>query len=365
MPTRDPLPARRRLRHRLDQHPPAAGLRHLRRLRRAGPGDRLSPGARNTPSRRRWTTRPRRGAGCCSRALLRSRLAIAGDSAGGGLTFATLVNLRDQKLGLPACAVAISPWVDLEGLGNSITARAAQDPMVQKDGLLWMAGMYLGGKDAKTPLAAPLHADLKGLPPILVQVGTAETLLDDATRIAEKLHAAGVDVRLAIWPNMLHVFPLFAPSCRKGATAASRSAAFIRSKTGLITSYEPPRMMGEAWWRRYQLRQPLPQPGCRTAARAGRRSGRRCPTDFPAAIAPAAVVPAPLPQRCASRRCASRHCANRRCASRHCPTRRAWSRGRPRRRARTFHGLLPGLGDRSADGLEAGGDGLGSHSARR
>ena len=159
-----------------------------------------------------------------------SRLAIAGDSAGGGLAFATLVNLRDQKLGLPACAVAISPWVDLEGSGNSITARAAQDPMVQKDGLLWMAGMYLGGKDAKTPLAAPLHADLKGLPPILVQVGTAETLLDDSTRIAERLHAAGVDVRLAIWPNMLHVFPLFAPILSEGRDGCLEIGSFIRSK---------------------------------------------------------------------------------------------------------------------------------------
>ena len=159
-----------------------------------------------------------------------SRLAIAGDSAGGGLTIATLVNLRDQKLGLPACAVAISPWVDLEGAGNSITARAAQDPMVQKDGLLWMAGLYLNGKDAKTPLAAPLHADLKGLPPILVQVGTAETLLDDATRIAEKLHAAGVDVRLAIWPNMLHVFPLFAPILSEGRDGCLEIGAFIRSR---------------------------------------------------------------------------------------------------------------------------------------
>ena len=158
------------------------------------------------------------------------RLAIAGDSAGGGLTFATLVNLRDQKLGLPACAVAISPWVDLEGSGNSITARAAQDPMVQKDGLLWMAGMYLGGKDAKTPLAAPLHADLKGLPPVLVQVGTAETLLDDSTRIAERLHAAGVDVRLAIWPNMLHVFPLFAPILSEGRDGCLEIGSFIRSK---------------------------------------------------------------------------------------------------------------------------------------
>ena len=160
-----------------------------------------------------------------------SRLAIAGDSAGGGLTLATLVNLRDQKLGLPACAVAISPWVDLEGVGNSITARAAQDPMVQKDGLLWMAGLYLNGKDAKTPLAAPLHAELKGLPPILVQVGTAETLLDDATRIAEKLHAAGVDVRLAIWPNMLHVFPLFAPILSEGRDGCLEIGAFIRSRT--------------------------------------------------------------------------------------------------------------------------------------
>ncbi|HTG18440.1 MAG TPA: alpha/beta hydrolase [Reyranella sp.] len=160
-----------------------------------------------------------------------SRLAIAGDSAGGGLTLATLVNLRDQKLGLPACAVAISPWVDLEGVGNSITARAAQDPMVQKDGLLWMAGLYLNGKDAKTPLAAPLHADLKGLPPILVQVGTAETLLDDATRIAEKLHAAGIDVRLAIWPNMLHVFPLFAPILSEGRDGCLEIGSFIRNKT--------------------------------------------------------------------------------------------------------------------------------------
>jgi epsilon-lactone hydrolase len=160
-----------------------------------------------------------------------NRMAIAGDSAGGGLTIATLVNLRDKKLGLPACAVAISPWVDLEGLGNSLTTRSAQDPMVQKDGLLWMAQMYLNGKDARTPLAAPLHADLKGLPPTLVQVGTAETLLDDAIRIAEKMHAAGVDARLAIWPNMLHVFPLFAPILSEGRDGCIEIGTFIRSKT--------------------------------------------------------------------------------------------------------------------------------------
>ena len=158
-----------------------------------------------------------------------NKLAIAGDSAGGGLALATLVNLRNKRLGLPGCAAVLSPWVDLEGLGGSITARAAQDPMVQKDGLLWMASMYLNGAAPRTPLAAPLHADLEGLPPILVQAGTAETLLDDATRIAEKLHAAGVEVRLSIWPNMLHVFPLFAPILSEGRDGCLEIGGFIRS----------------------------------------------------------------------------------------------------------------------------------------
>jgi epsilon-lactone hydrolase len=163
--------------------------------------------------------------------LSASRLAIAGDSAGGGLTIATLVNLRDLKLALPACAVAISPWVDLEGIGTSMTARSAQDPMVQKPGLLWMAEMYLSGKDPKTPLAAPLHADLKGLPPVLVQVGSAETLLDDATRLAEKLHTAGGEVRLAVWPNQLHVFPFFAPILSEGRDGCLEIGTHIRSHT--------------------------------------------------------------------------------------------------------------------------------------
>ncbi len=158
------------------------------------------------------------------------KLSIAGDSAGGGLTIATLVNLRDQKLALPACAVAISPWVDLEGVGTSMTARAGADPMVQKPGLTWMADLYLAGKDARTPLAAPLHADLSGLPPILVQVGTAETLLDDSTRIAERLHNAGGEVKLSVWPNMLHVFPLFAPILSEGMDGCREIGAFMRAR---------------------------------------------------------------------------------------------------------------------------------------
>ena len=121
--------------------------------------------------------------------------------------------------------------VDLEGIGTSMTARAAQDPMVQKEGLIWMARLYLNGADAKSPLAAPLHAKLGGLPPILIQVGTAETLFDDSTRIAEKLHAAGVEVRLAAWPNMLHVFPLFAPILSEGRDGCAEIGAFLRART--------------------------------------------------------------------------------------------------------------------------------------
>jgi acetyl esterase/lipase len=159
------------------------------------------------------------------------RIAIAGDSAGGGLSIATAVNLRDKRLGLPGCVVGISPWVDMEGSGHSMTTRAEQDPMVQKPGLLWFAGLYLKGANPKSPLAAPLYADLKGLPPMLIQVGTAETLLDDALRIAEKLHTAGVETKLAVWPNMLHVWSLFAPKLSEGRDACIEAGAFIRSKT--------------------------------------------------------------------------------------------------------------------------------------
>src|SRR5690606_5447385 len=124
------------------------------------------------------------------------RIAIAGDSAGGGLAAATLVALKDRGEPMPAAGVCLSPWVDMEGTGESMTSRAALDPMVQKDGLKDMASLYLDGADPRSPLAAPLYADLSGLPPLLIQVGTAETLYDDATRLAEKAEAAGVDVTL-------------------------------------------------------------------------------------------------------------------------------------------------------------------------
>ena len=159
------------------------------------------------------------------------RIAIAGDSAGGGLTVATLVALREAGDQLPAAGVCLSPWVDLEGIGESMTKCADLDPMVKKDGLVQLAALYLGGKSARTPLAAPLYADLSGLPPLLIQVGTWETLLDDASRIAERAKKAGVDVTYEPWEGMIHVWQLFAPMLDEGKQAIEKIGAFVQQKT--------------------------------------------------------------------------------------------------------------------------------------
>jgi monoterpene epsilon-lactone hydrolase len=160
------------------------------------------------------------------------RLVIAGDSAGGGLTVATLVALRDAGAPLPAAAVCLSPWVDLEGIGESATTKAAVDPMIPGDGVLAMGKVYLGDADPRTPLAAPLYADLTGLPPLLIQVGTAEVLLDDSTRLAERARSAGVDVTLEPWDDMIHVWHIFAAMLPEGQQAIDRIGEFIRQHTG-------------------------------------------------------------------------------------------------------------------------------------
>ena len=158
-------------------------------------------------------------------------IAVAGDSAGGGLAIATLLALRDAGEPLPAAGIGISPWVDMEGTGESMTTRAAVDPVVQKEGLLGMAKLYLGDADPKNPLAAPLHADLAGLPPLLLQVGDAETLLDDSTRLAERARAAGVDVTLKVWDEMPHVWHLFAPILPEGRQAIDEIGSFFQERT--------------------------------------------------------------------------------------------------------------------------------------
>ncbi len=158
------------------------------------------------------------------------RLSVAGDSAGGGLTVATLVSVRDQGLPSPACGVCLSPWVDMEGIGDSMTSRADRDPMVQREGLVGMAGLYLADADPRTPLAAPLYANLEGLPPLLIQVGASETLFDDAVRLTENARAAGVETIFEEWENMIHVWHIFAPMLDEGQKAIERMAEFMREK---------------------------------------------------------------------------------------------------------------------------------------
>ncbi len=155
---------------------------------------------------------------------------VAGDSAGGGLTVATLLSARDAGDPLPAAGVCISPWVDMEGTGESMKTKAGVDPTVSEAGLLDMASQFLGDGDRCDPLAAPLYADLAGLPPLLIIVGTAEVLLDDAVRLHEKAEAAGVNSRLEIWEDMVHIWPWFAPFLPEGQQAMEQMGDFIKEQ---------------------------------------------------------------------------------------------------------------------------------------
>jgi monoterpene epsilon-lactone hydrolase len=154
---------------------------------------------------------------------------LGGDSAGGGLALAAMLTLRDAGEPLPAAAALLSPWVDLEGTGESMTTRAALDPIVSREGMQALAFLYLGSRDRKDPLASPTYANLAGLPPMLVQVGTREAELDDVTLFAEKLRAAHVEVELEVWEEMLHVFQMF-PVLSDAGRAIDRIAQFLRSK---------------------------------------------------------------------------------------------------------------------------------------
>lgn len=159
-----------------------------------------------------------------------ANLAIAGDSAGGGLTVATLVAIRERGLPLPACAVPISPWVDLALGGESYRSRAKRDPIVTRESIDQMAAAYLAGADARTPLASPIYADLKGLPPLLIQVGTEEALYDDALALKARAEAAGVDVTFESWGGMIHVWHFFHPILSEGRDALARIGAYLKAR---------------------------------------------------------------------------------------------------------------------------------------
>jgi acetyl esterase/lipase len=157
------------------------------------------------------------------------RVVLAGDSAGGGLTAATLLAGRAAGLPPPAAAVCISPWFDLALSGETMVTKVDVDPMCKPQLLRLMAAAYLGAVDPQAPGASPLYADLAGLPPMLLQVGTAETLLDDSRRFAARAERAGVRVTLEVWEDMIHVWHAFAMVLPEGQQAIDRIGAFVRT----------------------------------------------------------------------------------------------------------------------------------------
>jgi len=140
-----------------------------------------------------------------------------------------MVAIREAGLAQPGCGLCLSPWIDMEALCCSMESKAAAAPMVQKSGILEIAKAYLAGADPRSPLAAPLYADLTGIAPLLIQVGAAETLLDDAIRLAQRAGAADVRVDLQVWPEMVHVWPLFWPELAAGKRALDNAGAWIKA----------------------------------------------------------------------------------------------------------------------------------------
>ena len=165
-----------------------------------------------------------------------AQIIIGGDSAGGGLTVAALVALKEAGQPLPAAAVCISPWTDMALSGESLLSKAEADPMITTDGIARVRDAYIGEADPRAPLASPIYADLSGLPPMLIQVGEDEVLLDDSTRLAERGAVAGVDVKLEIWPEMIHVWHFFAEMLPDGQQAIERIGGWIRERAGASVS---------------------------------------------------------------------------------------------------------------------------------
>jgi len=157
------------------------------------------------------------------------QIVVMGDSAGGGLTVALLLTLRDEQIPLPAAAVCLSPWFDLACTGKSIRTRARADVILTPQALKKAANAYLGTTDPRTPLASPLYSDLHGLPPMLLQVGTEDILLDDARHFAVRAREAGVSIELQVWSNMIHVWQVFGRRLPEARQAREHIQRFIRS----------------------------------------------------------------------------------------------------------------------------------------
>lgn len=157
-------------------------------------------------------------------------IAIGGESAGGGLTGGTLNYLKDYGIPLPACAIFMSPWLDLTASGRSIISNKHKDPMVPYKGIPLWAKNYAGEENLTDPYASPLFGDLTGLCPVYIQVGECEILLSDSTRYAEKAKNAGVDVTVEVWPDMFHAWQGFWMVMPEGKAAIAKLGAFLREK---------------------------------------------------------------------------------------------------------------------------------------
>lgn len=155
------------------------------------------------------------------------KLVIAGDSAGGGLSLSTAIAIREAGLPLPAALVLLSPWVDLSLSGSTIKTHAAQDAMLSKDWLAWCANNYCGQKSVTDPTCSPLYADLTGLPPILIHVGTEEVLLDDAKRLAEQAKKYDISTNLRVYDKVGHVFQFHAGILKESDDSIERIGQFI------------------------------------------------------------------------------------------------------------------------------------------
>lgn len=156
-------------------------------------------------------------------------IAIAGDSAGGNLALVTLLALREAGTALPGAAILLSPWTDLTFSGESVKTLAAVDPMIKVDAAEEQVAAYAGKHNRADPLISPLFANLAGLPPLLIHVGSDEVLLDDSVRLAERAQAAGVEVTLKIWEGMWHVFQAQAAMLPEAQESIAELGEFVKN----------------------------------------------------------------------------------------------------------------------------------------
>jgi monoterpene epsilon-lactone hydrolase len=195
------------------------------RMRTLAVGYRLAPEhpypAAHEDALKAWRYRRAQG-------IAAEHIAVGGDSAGGNLTICLINRLRAAGEAGPACAWLASPWTDLTMSGASLATKDAVDLLIHKPYLEELAAAYAGTADRRDPLISPLFADLRGFPPVLVQVGSAETLLDDAVRFAQTAGAADVAATLEIWPHMIHAWPMWNAKLADGRRALEQAGAFMR-----------------------------------------------------------------------------------------------------------------------------------------